>query len=170
MRADDDAGDRPQGPWSRRSGARPIPDVGCCALRRLGGDDGSVKKLIGVAAAVVALAATPTTASARQSYIICHNPGLKPTWAFRLKPVSCTSLGPRDPFGLAVNLVQLRWKGWGRRFATFTGYERGFHLPPSHIRVHGSVFRPRIWRGRRIYTRLRATSKYGSLTVALDAR
>ncbi|MGE5636992.1 MAG: hypothetical protein ACM3UV_08655 [Nocardioidaceae bacterium] len=129
-----------------------------------------MKKLIGVAVAVAALAATPSTASARQSYIICHKPALKPTWAFRVKPARCTSLGPRDPFGLAVNLVQLHWKGWGRRSATFTGYEQGFHLPASHIRVHGSVFRPRIWRGRRIYTRLRATSRYGTSTVVLDAR
>lgn len=89
-------------------------------------------------------------------------------YAAVVRPRACTVFGPGGGFAGGVNLARLRWSGWGRSTARATGIERGFHLPLASIPVtvrltglrHGCD-------GRRYYSRLRATSRYGSSTVRL---
>jgi len=104
------------------------------------------------------------------TYLLCLPKGA-PRREVRSKPRSCTTLGPQDSFAESVALARLRWRGWGGRVARARGIERGFHLPRTSIPV-----RVTAWRRRKVcgddylYTRLRATSRYGSTTVRLPAR
>lgn len=130
-----------------------------------------MKKLIALAAAIGATAAAPpSAASAQRIFAVCHNPGARPrpTFDFRIRPARCNSLGVFSSNAESVNLVQLRWRDWGRPAAMFTGIERGFHLPFAHSRVGGVAFRIVTWRGRRVYSRLRVSSRSGSMTVVLN--
>jgi hypothetical protein len=83
------------------------------------------------------------------------------------RPRACLHFGPGGAFGGGVNLARLRWSGWDRARATATGIEKGFHLPESAIRVRVTVFRVRPCAAGRVYTRLRATSRFGTTTVRL---
>jgi hypothetical protein len=83
----------------------------------------------------------------------------------RAHPGTCTTLGPRDAFCCAFNLHGLRWSHWGHTTATARGIERGFHLPLANIKVRVHAFRRRRAPcGDRVYTRVRATSRFGSFT------
>jgi hypothetical protein len=77
-------------------------------------------------------------------------------------------VGDVGSFGTSVNLAELRSREWGSPAARFTGTEPGFHLPFAHIRIGGVVFRIETWRGRRVYTRLRLSSRFGLMTVTLN--
>lgn len=109
-------------------------------------------------------------AASGKTYLLCLPRGATRR-EVRSKPRSCTTLGPEDSFAESVALAGLRWRGWGDRVARARGIERGFHLPRTRIPVRVSVWRLRkVCGGDRLYTRLRATSRYGSTTVRLPAR
>lgn len=127
-----------------------------------------MKKLIALTSAVGAFALPPAAASARPIFAVCHNPPATSSVDFRIRPARCNSLGVFSSNAESVNLVQLRWRGWGQPAAMFTGIERGFHLPLAHIRVAGVAFRIVTWRGQRIYSRLRVSSRFGTQTVVLN--
>lgn len=127
-----------------------------------------MKKLIALAAAIGAAAVSAAGASAQQIFAPCHNPPATSRFDFRIRPASCNSLGVFSSNADAVNLVQLRWRDWGQPAAMFTGIERGFHLPFANTRVGGVAFRIVTWRGRRIYSRLRVSSRFGTQTVVLN--
>ena len=68
--------------------------------------------------------------------------------------------------------MSLRWTDWGASTTTGAGIERGFHLPFSRIPVTVSAYRIRTGcrvHGRRLraYTRLKATSSYGTTVVPM---
>lgn len=87
-------------------------------------------------------------------------------------PKRCTLLPRRASFAQGANLASLRWRSWGRSSATATGTELGFHLPYSHVPVSVTAFRLRMDRcGRslRLYTRVRASSRFGTTLVRLPA-
>jgi hypothetical protein len=81
----------------------------------------------------------------------------------RKKPKRCTIFGPGGTFGGGVNLRKLRpWHGWGKGQARARGIERGFHLPPQHIKVKVRAWRPRMRCGHRVYTRFKVKSRFGT--------
>jgi hypothetical protein len=82
------------------------------------------------------------------------------------RPRRCNTLGRLDSFAGSVNLRRLRWRHWGDWQATARGIERGYKLPLRRIPVRSRVSRPRgDCFGDRIYTTLKATSRYGSTLV-----
>jgi hypothetical protein len=106
---------------------------------------------------------------AAKTYLLClpQHEALRTT---RERPTSCTTLGPSDSFGGAANLAKLRWHNWGKATTTATGRERGFHLPLENIPVRVVAYRR--WAadcGDNVYTRLRVTSRYGTLRQKLPA-
>jgi hypothetical protein len=117
----------------------------------------------------VAAAHAQAAAPAR---IVCTSGSAADRFIPRRAPRRCTLLPRNASFAEGANLARLRWRGWGRRSATATGIERGFHLPFSHIPVAVTAFRLRADRcGRRIrlYTRVRTSSRFGTGTVRLPA-
>jgi hypothetical protein len=129
---------------------------------------------LALAAAVAAgtLAAALPAAAAAQTRIACLTKRGDRIVLLHL-PRSCAHFGPGDTFGLGVNLVSLRWRGWGSANARASGIERGFHLPYPHIRAAVHVYRRRgscRMHGHRytVYTRLRAVTRYGSTTLRLE--
>ncbi len=81
----------------------------------------------------------------------------------RPRPARCTVFGPGGSFGAGVSLTGLRWRHWGSSAASATGIEIGFRQEPAHIRVRVSAWRiRRDCRGHRVYTRLKAASRYGT--------
>jgi len=86
----------------------------------------------------------------------------------RWRPSACSHFGPGGTFGRGVNLAGLTWSRWGGAVASGTGRERGFHLPHSNIPATVTAYAPAIGcAGRRVYTRLRATTRYGTTIVPL---
>lgn len=107
---------------------------------------------VGVVAWSEALAGQRT----ERTRIVC-NPRIDVGAALR-HPRRCTVLPPRASFSQGVNLARLRWRRWGSRRATFRGINKGFHLPPLHLRVRGYAYRlRRDWcgSGLALYTRVR---------------
>jgi hypothetical protein len=101
-----------------------------------------------------------------RTYILCWPGGRDTERELRRHPARCNSLGPRDSFGTSVNLARLRWRGWGNSVARARGIERGFHHPLQRITVRVRAYRrKRCPDGDYLYTRLRATSRHGSLVV-----
>jgi hypothetical protein len=78
------------------------------------------------------------------------------------QPSQCAILGKGGIFAGGVNLKRLKWRGWGHARAKATGIECGFHLPCEDIRAEVQAWRPRERCGKVVYTRFKATSKYGS--------
>jgi hypothetical protein len=106
---------------------------------------------------------------AAKTYLLClpKNGALRTA---REHPTSCTTLGPADSLGGAANLAELRWHNWGKATAIATGRERGFHLPLQNIPVRVVAYRRRAADcGDSVYTRLRITSRYGTLRQKLPA-
>lgn len=105
-----------------------------------------------------------------RTHIMCWPGGRNAERKLRRHPARCISLGPGQGFAQAVNLAQLRWRGWGRRVARARGIERGFHRPLAHIPVRVKAYRRRRCPfGDFIYTRLRAQSRFGALVVRYPA-
>jgi hypothetical protein len=105
-----------------------------------------------------------------RTYILCLATGRATERVWRRHPARCVTLGPRQAFAQAAKLVRLRWRGWGRPVARARGIERGFHRPLARIPVKVKAYRRRRCPfGDFIYTRLRATSRYGSLVVRYPA-
>jgi hypothetical protein len=106
-----------------------------------------------------------------RSYLLCLPSIRARDRELRERPRSCNTLGRGDALAFAVNLVRLRWRGWGRPVARARGIERGFHLPLARIPVRVKVYRRRpVCGGDLLYTRLRATSRYGTSRIRLPAR
>jgi hypothetical protein len=105
-----------------------------------------------------------------RTYILCQPPGRLSERRLRSHPARCNTLGLGQAFARAANLARLRWRGWGRPVTRARGIERGFHRPLAHIPVRVKAYRRRRCPfGDLIYTRLRATSHYGSLVVRYPA-
>ena len=125
-----------------------------------------------LAAAVAAgVLASTAEGAARPLSVLCLTLSGQATTP-KVRPHRCAHFGPGGGFGGGVNLVSLHWSHWGAATTTGTGIERGFHLPYSNIPVTVSAYRRREGcrvRGRRlrVYTRLSATSVYGTTVVRL---
>ena len=104
-----------------------------------------------------------------KSFVLCRAGGRD----FRRtaeKPKSCDTLGPRDSYSQAVNLVGLAWHNWGHNEAKASGVDRGYHLPFSNIKVSVRAYRRQLGDcGDYIYTRLSVTSRYGTTIVKFPA-
>ncbi len=55
-------------------------------------------------------------------------------------PKACAVFGPGGSFAQGVNLAGLRWRHWGGRRPTATGFSLGFHQPFAHQRVSVRVY------------------------------
>jgi hypothetical protein len=96
--------------------------------------------------------------------IVCNDNQKRPV--VRHAPLKCEVLPPLAAFAEGLNLVGLQWRNWGGSSATGTGYERGFHLPFEHIPVAVVAYQiVTCSDGSRLYTRLRASSSYGTTSV-----
>jgi hypothetical protein len=123
-----------------------------------------------VAAALLGLSAVGAGAGAGAAlphYAACVNRTFT-AFDWRIRPKACVMAKTSDPaFAEAANLVGLRWSAWGGAHARATGYERGFHLPYSHVPVRVELTLPVHPAGDRsvyVYKRFRVTSKYGTLS------
>jgi hypothetical protein len=101
-------------------------------------------------------------------YISCANRGAT-RYRRVYRPERCTHFGRGDANAGGVNLAGLRWSSWNGDVARGRGIERGFHRPYSRIRVRVRAYRVRTACGRRVYTRLRATSRHGTTVVRMAA-
>ncbi len=116
---------------------------------------------------------TDATAARTKTWIICLNASGTRV-VLRYRPQLCAHFGPNGAFGGGVNLKGLSWRLWGASTAQANGIECGFHLPCAEVPVQVRAYRiSRSCRYRgsryRIYTRLRATSSFGTTTVRLRA-
>ena len=118
--------------------------------------------------ALVAAAAllSPQAGPAAYTYIHCLNDGGS-RYVRRRRPAACAHYGPGGSFGGGVNLTHIHWSSYTGREARGKATECGFHLPCANIKASIRAYRVRVVRGRHVYTRLRATSKYGTTTVRL---
>jgi hypothetical protein len=113
---------------------------------------------------------TAAAAAGPRSYLLCQPSDGGSKRIRKAKPRTCSTLGPTDPLCCAANLAQLHWRHWGEPTARARGIERGFHLPLAHIRVRVKVYRRRLADcGAYIYTRLRGTSRHGTLVQRIPA-
>jgi hypothetical protein len=94
-------------------------------------------------------------------YIACLNDS-GARYVLKQKPSRCARYGPTGADAGGVNLRRIHWRGWGGRQAGARAIEGGFHLPLEHIRAHVRVFRIRRCGEARVYTRLIATSRFGT--------
>jgi hypothetical protein len=119
------------------------------------------------AGAIAACALVPAAPAAPAKRLYClDSAGSK--YVAKRAPSRCAAFGPGGSFGGGVNLASLRWSGWGRATAKATGIERGFHLPYARTRVSVRAYRlVRGCGGRRVYSRLKASSRHGTTTVRL---
>jgi hypothetical protein len=104
-------------------------------------------------------------ASAKPTRISCLNKGGS-AYRYKRKPRSCAIFGPGGAFAGGVDLKKLAWTGWGRKTAKARGVECGFDAECSDIDVKVKAYRRRTGcNGKRAYTRIKATSQFGT-TVA----
>jgi hypothetical protein len=109
-----------------------------------------------------------TPISSTLTFLPCLN---KPATKYRakLEPKRCAHFGARGAFAGGVELQNLVWTNWGQGLTTAIGVECGFHLPCAQTAVQVQAFRVRKACGRRIYTRLKAVSKFGKTLVKTRA-
>jgi hypothetical protein len=132
--------------------------------------------LIAAAAATVLAAALPArvpaggtaprATAAAFTYIHCLNKAGS-RYVRKRKPARCAHFGPGGSFGGGVFLKNIRWTKYSGHEALGTATECGFHLPCQNVAVNIRAYRVRTVRGRHVYTRLRATSTYGTTVVRL---
>jgi hypothetical protein len=108
----------------------------------------------------------PAPAQGDDVSIICLNKA-GTTYKRKVEPVHCAHFGPGGSFAGGVNLKKLDWRTWGGPRAKGTGRECGFHLPCAAVRAKARAFRIRTACGRRVYTRLKSVSSYGTTVVKL---
>jgi hypothetical protein len=114
-----------------------------------------------IALAAVLASSVGAQGAASPVGVVCNDRPARPV--VRVAPAKCTILPPRASFAQGLNLARLRWRGWGGRSATGTGFERGFHLPLSNVPVAVVAYRIVVCpNGRRLYTRFRASSMFGT--------
>jgi hypothetical protein len=130
---------------------------------------------IAAAAALAVAAALPTSAAAGRKapeaatglpYIHCLSKSGS-RYVSKRKPGRCAHFGPGGSFGGGVNLKNIDWTTYTGRRARGTATECGFHLPCENVPVTIRAYRVRTARGKRVYTRLRATGKHGTTVVRL---
>jgi hypothetical protein len=153
-------------PRSRRR--RPSGDATVSPVRRT--------PLIAAAAATVLAAALPASAPAGRkapeataaafTYIHCLNKAGR-RYVRKRKPATCAHFGSGGTFGGGVFLKNIKWTKYSGREALGTATECGFHLPCQHVAVNIRAYRVRTARGKHVYTRLRAMSRYGTTVVRL---
>jgi hypothetical protein len=113
----------------------------------------------------VALASPQADASAF-TYINCLNrEGTR--YVRKRKPARCAHFGPGGSFGGGVNLRGIQWSSYTGSEARGTATECGFHQGCANTRVTIRAYRVRVACRRHVYTRLRATSRFGTTTVRL---
>ena len=100
------------------------------------------------------------TAAKRETHLVCLN-GDGTEYRRKEQPKQCAILGQGGIFAGGVNLEKLRWRDWGHKRAEATGIECGFHLPCENIKAKVRAWRPRERCGKRVYTRLEATTHFG---------
>jgi hypothetical protein len=83
------------------------------------------------------------------------------------KPEKCAVFGPGGINAGGVNLKDIKWSKYTGSEARGTGIECSMHLPclNAHATLH--AYRVRAPHGNRVYTRMRATTKYGTTVVHL---
>lgn len=107
---------------------------------------------------------------APRAYLLCLPSKTSTLRVTRQHPTACVTLGPQDALCCAANLVRLHWRHWGGVTATATGRERGFHLPLENIPVRVTASRRRVADcGDYVYTRLKVTSRFGTLRQRIPA-
>jgi len=124
-----------------------------------------------VAGAIIGVSTTTAAPMVRPHKAACINRSFT-TFVLRVRPGKCIiAASPRAPFAKAANLSALRWRSWRHRRALATGYDLGFHLPYSHVRVTVLLTRPAFVEelGIYIYKHFRITSRYGTLSGTVDA-
>ena len=87
------------------------------------------------------------------------------------RPKSCITLRPEDPLKLNGDFSRLRWRNWGRSVATAKGLSKPAHgenvngrLVFRKISVTLRAYDVLEYDGRRYYTKLRLTTRYGTST------
>jgi len=103
-------------------------------------------------------------AAAKPKRITCVNKGGS-DYLLKRKPGRCTVFGSGGTFGGGVDLRGLKWTDWGKKAARATGIECGFRQDCVNIPVKVKAFRLRTCGGKRVYTRLRASSTFGTTTA-----
>lgn len=121
---------------------------------------------VAVAAASAEEADGPVVVAAKHTNILCLNTA-GTRYVVRYRPRSCTVLGPHGAFAGGVDLKRIRWRSWNEPAVRGRARECGFHVPCDNVRVRIRAYRRRHACGRVVYTRLRATSKFGTTTVRL---
>jgi hypothetical protein len=100
-------------------------------------------------------------AAKAETHLLCLNGDGISEYRRKDRPKQCTIFGQGGIFAGGVNLKKLKWRGWGHKRARANGIECGFHLPCQNIKAKVRVWRPRERCGKRVYTRLRARTRYG---------
>lgn len=125
----------------------------------------------GAIAAVLAMGAASSglaPLSGKPTYLLCNKVSAPELALFKKRPRRCMMLNKRAPFARGANLRAIRWKRWGGKVARGRGIEMGFHRPFAKVKVRIRAFRRRLEACSRrslIYTRVRVTSRYGSMVV-----
>jgi hypothetical protein len=120
-----------------------------------------------VLVAFLAVAVAAPAAQAKTTINCANKAGTR--YKPKQAPVKCVHFGPHGISAGGVFLQDLVWSGFGDPTATATGTECGFHLPCAQIPVNVTAYRLKKRCGNRAYTRLRATSTFGTTTVRIKA-
>jgi len=121
-------------------------------------------------AMVCSVAAPSSSPAAAASAVETHIPCLNSSgsrYLLKKQPVRCAIFSYEGSFGGGTNLAQIRWNSWGGARAHGRGIEKGFHLPPQHIRVRIVAYRPVQACGNRVYSRIASMSRNGTTRVPL---
>jgi hypothetical protein len=116
--------------------------------------------------AAALLAPAPQADASAFTYIHCLD-STGSRYLRRRRPKKCAHFGHGGSFGGGVNLRNIVWSSYTGRQARGTAIEQGFHQPYANIPVNIRAYRVRSRRGRRVYTRLRASSSHGTTVVQL---
>jgi hypothetical protein len=120
----------------------------------------------GVACRVVSGAAPssaehgPPAPAKAETHLVCLN-GDGSEYRRKDRPKQRAIYGRGGIFAGGVNLKKLKWRSWGHARAKAKGIECGFHLPCADITAKVRAWRPRERYGKRVYTRLKATTRFG---------
>jgi hypothetical protein len=106
-------------------------------------------------------------------FLPCARLGAVTSYSFRRRPRgSCTISRPDVPLSEGMDLTHLHWSRWGGHVAHGTGVDYWFHRADPGTRVRLRAWRPRVDQcgsGRKVYTRLTETSRYGTGTLNVRA-
>lgn len=121
-----------------------------------------------VAASVQLLAVAPVRAEAIPTTLFCGKwAGDEP--AEQIRPRQCSTIGPNDSLADGLVLKRLRWRHWGASTATAKGIIQPKTYDTIGVRVK-AYRRRKVCGSHYRYTRLRATTQYGSSIKRFPAR